>query len=131
MTLIVQKFGGTSVADTEKILAAARKAIRAQQEGKQNNDVVKKNKTIVTLTSITASPNPFNIRTNIRFQSSKNQLVEFSVKNLLGKKIYSEHIEVEIGSNNIIFDKNELIKGMYIYTLQSGTEVASKRLVIQ
>ncbi len=35
MPLIVQKFGGTSVADSEKILAAARKAIRAQQEGNQ------------------------------------------------------------------------------------------------
>ncbi len=35
MPLIVQKFGGTSVADPEKILAAARKAIRAQQEGNQ------------------------------------------------------------------------------------------------
>jgi len=35
MTLVVQKFGGTSVADPEKILAAARKAIRAQQQGKQ------------------------------------------------------------------------------------------------
>ncbi|MCG8585500.1 MAG: aspartate kinase, partial [Pirellulales bacterium] len=35
MPLIVQKFGGTSVADTEKILAAARKAIRAQQAGNQ------------------------------------------------------------------------------------------------
>ncbi|HIF34175.1 MAG TPA: aspartate kinase [Planctomycetaceae bacterium] len=33
MGLIVQKFGGTSVADCEKILAAARKAIRAQQDG--------------------------------------------------------------------------------------------------
>lgn len=33
MPLVVQKFGGTSVADSEKILAAARKAIRAQQEG--------------------------------------------------------------------------------------------------
>src|SRR5258708_9065652 len=33
MPLIVQKFGGTSVADSEKILAAARKAIRAHQEG--------------------------------------------------------------------------------------------------
>ncbi len=31
--LIVQKFGGTSVADPEKIRAAARKAIRAQQQG--------------------------------------------------------------------------------------------------
>jgi aspartate kinase len=35
MSLIVQKFGGSSVADTDKILAAARKAIRAQQAGNQ------------------------------------------------------------------------------------------------
>ncbi len=35
MSLIVQKFGGTSVADSQKILAAARKAIRAQQHGHQ------------------------------------------------------------------------------------------------
>ncbi len=37
MAIIVQKFGGTSVATPEKILAAARKAIRAQKE---NNQVV-------------------------------------------------------------------------------------------
>ena len=35
MPIIVQKFGGTSVADSKKILAAARKAIRAQQQGNQ------------------------------------------------------------------------------------------------
>lgn len=35
MALIVQKFGGTSVADSEKILAAARKAVRAHQQGNQ------------------------------------------------------------------------------------------------
>jgi aspartate kinase len=35
MSLIVQKFGGTSVADSQKILAAARKAIRTQQQGHQ------------------------------------------------------------------------------------------------
>ncbi|MHB8973929.1 MAG: amino acid kinase family protein, partial [Pirellulaceae bacterium] len=35
MPLIVQKFGGTSVADSQKILAAARKAIRAQRDGNQ------------------------------------------------------------------------------------------------
>ncbi|MGL4944352.1 MAG: aspartate kinase [Thermoguttaceae bacterium] len=33
MTILVQKFGGTSVADTQKILGAARKAIRATQHG--------------------------------------------------------------------------------------------------
>ncbi|MCA9234070.1 MAG: aspartate kinase [Planctomycetales bacterium] len=35
MSLIVQKFGGTSVATPEKITEAARKAIRAQQQGHQ------------------------------------------------------------------------------------------------
>ena len=40
MSLIVQKFGGTSVADVEKIRSAARKAIRAQQQGHQVVTVV-------------------------------------------------------------------------------------------
>ncbi|MBQ3332601.1 MAG: aspartate kinase, partial [Thermoguttaceae bacterium] len=35
MALIVQKFGGTSVADTGKILAAANKAIRETENGNQ------------------------------------------------------------------------------------------------
>ncbi|MDR3110359.1 MAG: aspartate kinase [Planctomycetaceae bacterium] len=35
MSIIVQKFGGTSVADTNKIREAARKAIRAKQRGNQ------------------------------------------------------------------------------------------------
>jgi len=33
VSLIVQKFGGTSVADSQKILGAARRAIRARQQG--------------------------------------------------------------------------------------------------
>ena len=35
MSIIIQKFGGTSVADSEKILAAARRAICAQSDGHQ------------------------------------------------------------------------------------------------
>jgi aspartate kinase len=35
LSLVVQKFGGTSVATAERIMAAARRAIRARQAGKQ------------------------------------------------------------------------------------------------
>jgi aspartate kinase len=35
LRLIVQKFGGTSVANAQRIMAAARRAIRAKQEGNQ------------------------------------------------------------------------------------------------
>lgn len=40
MSILVQKFGGTSVADSQKILSAARKAIRAKNEGRQVVTVV-------------------------------------------------------------------------------------------
>src|SRR4026207_1610363 len=40
MPIIVQKFGGTSVANAEKIRAAARRAIRAQPNGNQVVGVV-------------------------------------------------------------------------------------------
>src|SRR5207253_9017519 len=35
LRLVVQKFGGTSVANAGRIMGAARKAIRAKQEGSQ------------------------------------------------------------------------------------------------
>ena len=35
MAIIVQKFGGTSVADSEKILSAAKKALATQKAGNQ------------------------------------------------------------------------------------------------
>ena len=35
MPLVVQKFGGTSVANAERVMAAARRAIRARQDGNQ------------------------------------------------------------------------------------------------
>jgi len=35
MSLVIQKFGGTSVATSKKILAAARRAIRAEKDGQQ------------------------------------------------------------------------------------------------
>jgi len=61
MGIIVQKFGGTSVADADKIKAAARKAIRAQQQGHQVVMVVsamgKNTDTLVDLANqITTNP---------------------------------------------------------------------------
>ena len=88
-------------------------------------------KNTVTLSSVSAYPNPFTIRTKINFHSNKNQLVEFTVKNLLGKTVYGERIDSKTGLNSISFNRENLTKGMYIYSLQTETEVVSKRLVIR
>ena len=35
------------------------------------------------------------------------------------------------GLNTIVFDKDNLIKGMYIYSIQIENQVISKRLIIR
>ncbi len=99
---------------------------------KEERDVLKKDKpTTTTLTAVSASPNPLTIRTRINFKSTKNQLVEFTVKNLVGKTVYGERLNAKIGANSLLFNRNNLNNGMYIYSLQSDSEIVSKRLVIR
>ena len=101
------------------------------QQNEKANTVIKKSDTPITITSVSASPNPFSFKTSISFKSSQDQHIEFTVKNLLGKTLYKEGINVKTGVNTINFERNDISKGMYIYSLQSESEVVSKRLVIQ
>ena len=102
----------------------------AQQNDKRDS-VNKKNNPPITISAISASPNPFSVKTRISFKSTKAQLIEFSVKNLLGNTVFIEHINAKKGFNTVHFEQNNIAKGIYIYTLQSDSEVTSKRLVIR
>ncbi|UMB60458.1 T9SS type A sorting domain-containing protein [Lutibacter sp. A80] len=99
---------------------------------KDTRVVIKNNEPITTtLLSLSASPNPLTIRTRINFTSTKNQSVEFTVKNLVGKTVYLKKINAKKGLNSFQFNKNDLNNGMYIYSLQSDSEIISKRLIIR
>ena len=84
-----------------------------------------------TISSMTAYPNPFSVKTQVSFHSTEEQLVEFTVKNLLGKTVYGEKINAKVGYNTIPFHRTNISKGMYIYSLQTDTELFSKRMVIR
>jgi len=101
-----------------------------QTESEKNMDSGKKSDSI-TLTSVSAYPNPFSSKTQISFKSSKNQQIEFNIKNLLGTTIYKELLTAKVGQNVLPFMKDNLTKGMYIYILKSENEIVSKRLVIR
>jgi len=101
------------------------------QQSEKNNVDSDKNMPQVTLLSVSAYPNPFISDTNINFKSVKTQTVVFSVKNLLGTTVYEEQIDASSGNNTIAFNRNNLTKGMYIYSLQTDVEIVSKRLVIK
>ncbi len=84
-----------------------------------------------TISEIMASPNPFSVKTTIFFISNKEQEVTFTVKNLLGKTVFTSKLEVQKGENQFDFYKNDLNPGMYLYSLQTTKEIISKRLVIK
>ncbi|MDP3354167.1 MAG: T9SS type A sorting domain-containing protein [Flavobacteriaceae bacterium] len=98
---------------------------------KLENSVVQTSQTPPTLSDIVASPNPFSVKTTITFISVKDQEVTFTVKNLLGKTVFSDKLNVQKGENQFDFYKNDLNPGMYLYSLQTSSEIISKRLVIK
>lgn len=83
------------------------------------------------LTNLSASPNPFKNQTTISFVNEDASPVIFSVQNVLGKIVFQEKMYTRRGNNIFIFYKNNLNKGVYLYSIQKQSAVLTKRFVIQ
>ena len=97
----------------------------AQQNGKIKTVSLK------SIEKVTASPNPFSNFTRISFYNTKEQKVVLLVKNLLGKTVFKQQIPSKIGNNSFIFYKDDLVSGIYLYTVQTEKETTTKRLIIK
>lgn len=84
-----------------------------------------------SLTKLSAVPNPFTTQTQIKFVSDSDQSIIFSVKNVLGRTVYTKKLKIKKGKNSIPFSKDALRSGMYIYAIQNNRELISKRFVIK
>ena len=83
------------------------------------------------LEKVTASPNPFSTYTRISFYSNTEQKIVLSVKNLLGKTMYQDTFLSKKGNNSVPFYKEDLISGIYLYSLQTKEKIITKRFVIK
>lgn len=104
-------------------------AISYSQEVEKFN--TSKSKIESTITKVGAYPNPLTIKTNFIFTSTIDQNATVTVKNLVGNTIFAIRVKVDKGVNSIPFERNNLPKGMYIYSIQTDSEIVSKRLVIK
>ena len=84
-----------------------------------------------TMQKLAAAPNPFYSSTTISFNSLAKQPVFLVIKNVLGKTVYKKIYTTKVGKNTILFNRNSLQAGMYIYAIRSRKEVISKRFVIK
>jgi hypothetical protein len=76
-------------------------------------------------------PNPFNPSTTIRYALPTRAHVTLTVFNTLGQQVATLVSEVqEAGYHDVRFDASGLASGVYLYRLQAGEYVATKRLVL-
>jgi len=76
-------------------------------------------------------PNPFNPSTKIQYEISENQFVTLKVYDILGKEVATlVNEEKQAGYYSVEFDGRELSSGMYIYMIQAGNFVGSKKMLL-
>ncbi|OQY74414.1 MAG: hypothetical protein B6D44_04320 [Ignavibacteriales bacterium UTCHB2] len=76
-------------------------------------------------------PNPFNPITTIRYDLPKDGLVQLEVFDIIGRKITTlVNTHQSAGRYEINFDASNLASGVYIYKLQSGQYVSSKKMML-
>ena len=75
-------------------------------------------------------PNPVNNNAKIQFISGNSANVVFTVFNYLGEKIEEKNIAATRGVNDIEISANDYANGMYLYSINNGIQVVSKRMII-
>lgn len=75
-------------------------------------------------------PNPFSTQTLITAESLVAGDAQFEVFDLLGQRVYTETLRLEIGRNEFTFESGDLANGAYFYTLSSRDGKAVRRMVI-
>ena len=75
-------------------------------------------------------PNPVNNQSKIQFITGELKDVVFSVFNYLGEKMDEQIITTNLGVNDIFINANNYPNGMYLYSINNGERIISKRMII-
>ena len=76
-------------------------------------------------------PNPVVNNAKIQFISGTPEAVTFKVYNLLGEEVDSKTIHSQRGVNTINVNTTSYSEGMYLYSINNGSEILTKRMIVK
>jgi len=74
-------------------------------------------------------PNPFSNHTDIKFTVGHQSIVTLKVFNLIGKEVIHKSIQCQAGRNNYRLLGDDLLPGVYMYTLSDGITTYTRRMI--
>lgn len=77
------------------------------------------------------TPNPSVKNTEIKFNSASPENIIFKIYNLLGEEIESQFISSFQGLNIINLNTSSYSEGIYLYSINNGNQVLTKRMVVK
>lgn len=76
-------------------------------------------------------PNPFNPSTNIKFDIPKDENVNITLFDLLGREVFTLVNEFKkAGEYSIVFDGSKLSSGTYFYRIEAGDFTDTKKMIL-
>ena len=76
-------------------------------------------------------PNPFNPATTIKFDLPNDGLVQLEIFDILGRRIATLVEEYKTaGSYEQVFNASSLATGVYVYKIQAGSFISSKKMIL-
>jgi hypothetical protein len=94
--------------------------------------VNKQNETIDMLTVHQNYPNPFSERTTVRIDLSRSGPVSLEVMNMMGQIVYQSVPERKpAGSHTFTIAGDGMAKGIYFYTVKTGSYEVTKKMILE
>jgi hypothetical protein len=75
-------------------------------------------------------PNPVTNQAQIKFIAGKSDDIMFRIYNLLGRQVYFREVSANRGVNSIDINTVIFPNGIYMYSINNGEKIISKRMII-
>ncbi|MDC0249622.1 T9SS type A sorting domain-containing protein [Flavobacteriales bacterium] len=76
-------------------------------------------------------PNPVYNNVSIQFISGISKEIVLNIYNLLGEEVESHIIFSRIGANTIDINTSSYSEGIFLYTINNGSQILTKRMVVK
>jgi len=83
---------------------------------------------VANVESFQVFPNPVSETANVQIRLNESMDATLTVTNLMGQKMINQNLRLNAGDNTFVVEMNDLPAGLYLLSVQSGTDVITYKV---